>query len=73
MVELRLPKNSTTRPGKFYPAPAEAKRKATFQVYRWSPDDDSNPSLDSYELDLDKIGRWFLMHCCTSRTISTRH
>ncbi|GBQ86260.1 succinate dehydrogenase iron-sulfur subunit [Asaia krungthepensis] len=56
MVELRLPKNSTTRPGKFYPAPKDATRKATFQVYRWSPDDESNPSLDSYELDLDKVG-----------------
>ena len=27
-----------------------------FQIYRWSPDDDENPRLDSFEVDLDDCG-----------------
>jgi len=27
-----------------------------FRVYRWSPDDDSNPRIDTYEVDLDTCG-----------------
>ena len=27
-----------------------------FRVYRWSPDDDSNPRIDSFEVDLDSCG-----------------
>jgi succinate dehydrogenase / fumarate reductase iron-sulfur subunit len=28
----------------------------TFRVYRWSPDDDTNPRIDTYEVDLDTCG-----------------
>ena len=56
MVEFRLPRNSVIGKGKTYPAPAGAKNVKTFKVYRWSPDDDKNPVVDSYELDLDTIG-----------------
>ena len=27
-----------------------------FRVYRWSPHDDSNPRIDTYEVDLDTCG-----------------
>ncbi|MBS0981136.1 MULTISPECIES: succinate dehydrogenase iron-sulfur subunit [Acetobacter] len=56
MVEFSLPRNSVVGKGKTYPAPAGAKNVKTFRVYRWSPDDDSNPVVDSYEIDLDHIG-----------------
>ncbi|GAJ30118.1 succinate dehydrogenase iron-sulfur subunit [Acidomonas methanolica] len=56
MVELRLPANSTIREGKRFPAPAGAKRTREFRVYRWSPDDEENPSVDTYVLDLDAVG-----------------
>ncbi|AQT04963.1 MULTISPECIES: succinate dehydrogenase iron-sulfur subunit [Acetobacter] len=56
MVELRLPRNSEIGKGKTYPAPAGAKNVRTFRVYRWTPDDDKNPVVDSYEVDLDTIG-----------------
>jgi len=56
MAEFTLPKNSKIRPGKTYEAPAEAKRKKRVQVYRWDPDTDENPRVDSYEIDLDKCG-----------------
>jgi succinate dehydrogenase / fumarate reductase iron-sulfur subunit len=55
MVQLTLPKNSKITAGKKYPAD-NAKEKRTFRVYRWSPDDDGNPRLDEYEIDLAKCG-----------------
>jgi len=56
MVELALPKNSKITEGKKYPAPTGAKRTKTFKVYRWSPDDDANPRVDEYTIDLDACG-----------------
>lgn len=56
MVELRLPANSTVREGKTYPAPQGATRTREFKVYRWSPDEEENPTVDTYELDLEKVG-----------------
>jgi len=56
MVEFRLPRNSKVGKGKTYPAPAGAKNVKSFGVYRWSPDDDANPVVDTYELDLDRMG-----------------
>ncbi|WP_323993238.1 succinate dehydrogenase iron-sulfur subunit [Nguyenibacter sp. L1] len=56
MVEFRLPKNSTVGKGKVFPAPVGAANVKSFRVYRWSPDDGANPAIDTYELDLDKIG-----------------
>ena len=60
MVELSLPKNSKITEGKVYPAPAGCKRPKTFKVYRWSPDDDQNPHVDSYTIDLDACGPMIL-------------
>lgn len=56
MVEFNLPKNSVVKAGKKWPAPEGAARVRTFRVYRWSPDDDENPRVDSYEIDLDGVG-----------------
>ncbi|MCE9507489.1 MAG: succinate dehydrogenase iron-sulfur subunit [Alphaproteobacteria bacterium] len=56
MVEISLPKNSKVTAGKNHPAPADAKNKRSFKIYRWNPDDRENPRLDSYEIDLDKCG-----------------
>ena len=56
MAEFSLPKNSQVQPGKTFPAPAGAKRVKKFQLYRWDPDTDANPRVDTYEIDLDKCG-----------------
>ena len=56
MVEFALPRNSRVRGGKSWPAPAGATNTKRFRVYRWSPDDDENPRLDTYEVDLDSCG-----------------
>ncbi|RFD19974.1 succinate dehydrogenase iron-sulfur subunit [Komagataeibacter melaceti] len=56
MVEFRLPKNSTVGKGRTFTAPAGATNVKTFRIYRWSPDDGNNPVVDTYEIDLDRIG-----------------
>jgi len=56
MVEFALPANSKYTKGKTWKAPDGAKNVKTFQIYRWSPDDDENPRVDSYEVDLDDCG-----------------
>ncbi len=56
MAEFALPKNSKPIEGKEWPKPAGAKNLKAFKVYRWTPDDDSNPRIDTYHLDLDDCG-----------------
>ena len=56
MVEFALPANSKIGSGKTYKAAPGAKRVKVFKVYRWSPDDEKNPVMDTYEIDLDKCG-----------------
>ena len=56
MVELTLPKNSRITAGRTWKAPAGATKVREFKIYRWNPDDDANPRLDTYEVDLERIG-----------------
>ena len=61
MAQFSLPENSKVTKGKHYAAGENAGRTRTFNIYRWSPEDDENPRIDSYEIDLDDCGRWCLM------------
>ncbi|MDP7488072.1 MAG: succinate dehydrogenase iron-sulfur subunit [Alphaproteobacteria bacterium] len=56
MVEFTLPKNSRVGVGTTHKAVEGATNVRTFAVYRWSPDDDENPRVDRYEIDLDACG-----------------
>ena len=56
MVEFTLPKNSRVGVGTTHKAVEGATDVRTFAVYRWSPDDDENPRVDRYEIDLDACG-----------------
>jgi succinate dehydrogenase / fumarate reductase iron-sulfur subunit len=57
MVELTLPRNSKiSGKGKTFKAPKSAKKVKTFKIYRWSPDDDQNPRVDTYKVDMDTCG-----------------
>ena len=56
MAEFRLPPNSRVKQGKTYPAPAGATNVRRFIVYRYDPDGGNNPTLDTYEVDLDTCG-----------------
>ena len=56
MVEITLPKNSRVQEGKVWPKPEGATNLREFRIYRWSPDDDENPRIDTYYVDLDDCG-----------------
>jgi len=56
MVEFNLPANSKVQKGKRFEASATAQRKREFHIYRWNQDDDCNPKVDVYEIDLDQCG-----------------
>jgi succinate dehydrogenase / fumarate reductase iron-sulfur subunit len=57
MAELTLPKNSVVRKdGRVFKAPAGATRVRVFKIYRYDPDADANPRLDTYEVDMDSCG-----------------
>ena len=56
MVELALPKNSQIKQGKTWPKPEGATNLRESRIYRWSPDDGENPSIDTYFVDMDDCG-----------------
>ena len=56
MVELALPKNSQPTIGKTWPKPQGATNCREFRIYRWNPDDGSNPRIDTYYVDMDDCG-----------------
>jgi succinate dehydrogenase / fumarate reductase iron-sulfur subunit len=56
MVEFVLPRNSKVKPGKAWPAPAGAKNPRAFKVYRWDPEGEGNPRVDTYQVDLAACG-----------------
>lgn len=55
MAKFTLPKNSKISPGKEHKL-SNGARKKTLRVYRWSPDDDANPRVDSFEVDVERCG-----------------
>src|SRR5712675_1688039 len=57
MSEFTLPANSKVGEGKHWPAPQEgAGHIKSFRIYRWNANDGANPTLDTFEIDLDKCG-----------------
>ena len=56
MVAFTLPRNSKITEGKTWPKPADATKLTEFRVYRWSPDDDQNPRVDTYYVDRGDCG-----------------
>lgn len=60
MAEFNLPANSIVRKGKSYPAPEGAKNVKRFNVYRYDPASGENPSLDTFDIDLDDCGPMIL-------------
>jgi succinate dehydrogenase / fumarate reductase iron-sulfur subunit len=60
MAEFNLPKNSRLVEGKTWPKPAGANNLREFRIYRWDPDGESNPRVDTYFVDLDDCGPMIL-------------
>ncbi|CAL9917850.1 succinate:quinone oxidoreductase, iron-sulfur cluster binding protein [Candidatus Liberibacter solanacearum] len=56
MVEILLPKRSRVKKGRTWNALSGAKRLREYRIYRWNPDDQDNPHIDIYYVDLDDCG-----------------
>ncbi len=56
MVELTLPKNSKIKRGKTWTISEQTSRTKEFQIYRYNPDDQDNPQIDTYYVDIDECG-----------------
>lgn len=56
MAEFALPKNSKVVEGEYYEAPKTAKNIKKFKIYRWDPEGEGNPRMDTYEVDMDSCG-----------------
>ena len=57
MVEFALPKNSKiASTGKHHAAPKGTKNIRNFKIYRWDPEGEGNPRVDTYEVDMDSCG-----------------
>ena len=57
MVQLVLPKNSAVTEGRTFSLKTGASAVKRFRVYRWNPDSQQIPRVDTYEVDLDTCDR----------------
>ena len=56
MVEFTLPKNSKVLEGVTHSSPIVAEAPKKLKIYRWDPDKNNNPRLDTYEIDQKQCG-----------------
>ena len=56
MVEFSLPKNSKVTNGIKHKPKEPSKSPKNLVIYRWDPEDNKNPRLDTYEIDQSKCG-----------------
>ena len=56
MVEFTLPANSRVTTGKTWPKHGDSRSQTEFRIYRWNPDDNQNPRLDTYFVDRSDCG-----------------
>ena len=56
MAEFLLPANSRIKKGNQFPASQDSANVRRFAVYRYDPDSDANPRMDTYEVDMDDCG-----------------
>lgn len=56
MVELTLPRNSQVRKsGKSYASDTDKAKLRTVKIYRYDPDDQENPRVDTYKVDASGV------------------
>jgi succinate dehydrogenase / fumarate reductase iron-sulfur subunit len=60
MVEFRLPQNSRVAKGKVWEKPDNTENLKEIKIYRYNPDDNENPRIDTFFIDLDKCGPMML-------------
>jgi succinate dehydrogenase / fumarate reductase, iron-sulfur subunit len=56
MVEFNLPKNSKVEKGQYFKAEGSPTNIKKFKIYRWDPEGQGNPRMDTFEVDMDKCG-----------------
>ncbi len=56
MAKFRLPKNSRLERGDVYSCSGDHGPIRHVKIYRWNPDDQKNPRLDTFEVDIDECG-----------------
>jgi succinate dehydrogenase / fumarate reductase, iron-sulfur subunit len=56
MAEFRLPAKSRPVPGRTHRAAPGTRSLRTFRIYRFDPDTNENPRLDTFELDAKSLG-----------------
>ena len=56
MVQFTLPKNSVVKKGNHYNSKQSINKRKKLIIYRWNPEDQENPRLDSYEIDQEECG-----------------
>ena len=56
MSEFTLQANSKIGKGKQWPLPKPVEHMKRFQIYRWDPEKNANPQMDTFEIDRDHCG-----------------
>jgi len=56
MAKFTLPKKSKVTKGEKFDAANGGDNVKNFSVYRWNPDEDDNPRMDEYNINLDECG-----------------
>ena len=56
MVQFALPANSRVGTGKTWPKHGDSNSLTEFRIYRWNPDDNENPRVDTYFVDRSDCG-----------------
>ena len=56
MVQFNLPENSKVIKGNYFKDITGSKNIKKIHIYRWNPDNNENPKIDTFEVDLIKCG-----------------
>ncbi|HID82775.1 MAG TPA: succinate dehydrogenase iron-sulfur subunit [Chromatiales bacterium] len=56
MARFRLPADSIVKPGKTFMAEKRSRNNRLFKIYRFDPEQQDNPQLNTYEVNLDECG-----------------
>ena len=56
MVKFALPENSKIQKGKYYKDKTGSRNIKKVHVYRWNPEENRNPRIDTFEVDLENCG-----------------
>jgi succinate dehydrogenase / fumarate reductase, iron-sulfur subunit len=60
MADFRLPKNSRIKKGETFKADSDGGKVKRFHVYRHDPDQGANPTMDTYEVNMEECGPMIL-------------